>query len=253
MPLRFKPVNKNLWNNFGDVLGSTFLHPQYFIKIAERRCLEEVKILAKGTFLDIGCGRQWYRKELEPYFDKYYGLDHPGAFKRYQSLYPVELRADATNIPLTSESVDIAMMIMVLEHLGDPEKALTEAKRVLRKDGTLVICTVENYPGHDLPLNFYHFTKFGLRQMLERHGFKVKKLISFGNFWETQVVFQNVYLMQIIKKLVNKNQQFFAVILLLLFTPVMILGNIFAIILGRRLVGEEYALAHLVVASKSAK
>lgn len=236
MPSRIK----NLWNYFGDQLGSTFLHPQYFVKISERHCLELVKVYKGGVFLDIGCGRQWYREELESLFDKYYGLDHPSSFKKYQSLYPVELKADAKNIPLKDESVDLSMMIMVLEHLPDPEKALKEVKRVLKISGKLVICTVENYPGHDLPLNFYHFTKFGLKEILERSGFKVNKLLSFGNFWETQVVYQNVYLMHLVKTLP---------ISLIFFAPVMILGNIFAIILGKSAVSEEYALGHLVVAS----
>lgn len=233
-------VNRQtIWNFFNDLLGDTILHPQYFIKSAERRSLKEVVNHKGGVFLDIGCGRQWYRANLEPLFDKYYGLDSPITRKKYISNYPVELKADVTKIPLPEKSVDLASMIMVLEHLPDPEKALSEVKRTLKKNGKLIICTVENYPGHDFPYNYYHWTKFGLKQVLERAGFKIEKLISFGNFWETQVVYQNVYLMHLVKTFPP---------LLILFAPIMILGNISAIILGRRAVSEEYALGHIVIA-----
>jgi|SRR3989338_3262851 len=230
---------KLMWNYLDDTFGQTIIHPQYFSKVADYQSLKEVKRHPKGTFLDIGCGRQWYRKDLEDLFINYYAQDHPKISKLYLSSYPVELKSNATNIPLPEKSVNLALMIRVFEHLPDPEKALKEIKRILKPKGVLIICTVENYPGHDFPYNYYHWTKFGLKETLKRNNFQIKKLQSFGNFWETQVVFQNVYLMHFVKKFPP---------LLLLFGPIMILANIAALVLGRRKVTENYALAHLLVA-----
>lgn len=242
---------KILWDNFSDVFGGTYIHPQYFIKVSERKSVQKLKVLAKGVFLDIGCGRQWYRGVLEPRVEKYYALDHPRVSKRYKSSYPVELKSDASRIPLSDNSVDLANMIMVLEHLPEPDKALVEIRRVLKPGRKLLVCTVENYPGHDLPYNYYHFTKFGLREIFKEAGFRIEKMESFGNFWESQVVFQNVFLMQYVKKLVfRKSTVIFGVLFFIVFFPVMVFGNILALVLGRRTTVEEFALAHIVIASK---
>lgn len=242
---------KQIWNWFGDRLGSTILHPQYFVKIAENHCLEIVKKHVSGVFLDIGCGRQWYRNKIEKYVSKYYAMDHPEHSKKYQSIYPVEIYADASSIPLSSNSINTALMLMVLEHLSNPEKALQEAHRILKKSGYFIICTVENYPGHDLPQNFYHFTKYGLREILERCGFRIIKMESFGNFWETQAVMQNVYLMRIVKSVTDSKTTFpLGLLILIFFAPIIILGNIVALFLGKRKITEEFALGHIVIASK---
>lgn len=242
---------KGLWDRFSDVLGGTILHPQYFMKLIERETLRQVEKNASGTFLDIGCGRQWYRQRLAPLFDKYLALDSPKTAKLYKTDFPIEIKADAVKMPIKKNSIDRAMMIMVLEHLPDPDRALKEILRILRSNGTLFICTVENYPGHDFPYNYYHFTKYGLTEILKRSGFKVKKLTTFGNFWESRVVAQNVFLMRIIKKLIDKKYFIFGFLLLLIFYPIMIIGNLFAYLLGIGGVSEEFALGHIVVAEKT--
>lgn len=241
-----------LWNYFNDAFASSLIHPQYFIKIVEKKTLNLVLKYCQGDFLDIGCGRQWYRKKIENHFKSYLSLDHPDSGKKYITNYPIEIKADVCKkIPLKDRSLDSAMMIMVLEHLTNPEKALQEINRILKKKGILVICTVENYPGHDLPQNYYHFTKFGLQEILKRNGFLVKNILSFGNFWQTQTIFRNVYLMQVVKHLTSKKPTFIlGALALLLFSPVIILSNIFTMIFFSRYSSEEYALAHIVIAQK---
>ncbi len=236
---------KHYWNKFSDLLGDTLLHPQYFIKLTERQSLKETIKIANGTFLDIGCGRQWYRGQIEPKVLKYFALDNPKTSVKYDSLYPVDLRADVTKIPLPNKTVDVAIMIMVLEHLPDPETALKEICRVLKKNGKLIICTVENYPGHDTPYNYYHYTKSGLVELLNRSQFKISKIQSFGNYWETAVVFFNVHFMQLIKK-----HGIVGLFIFIFVYPVMILFNVLAMLLGRRKITEDFALSHLVIAQR---
>jgi SAM-dependent methyltransferase len=249
-----QPWTKRLWAWGSDQFGQTIIHPQYFIKKAEYSTVFGLAKASYEVFLDIGCGRQWYRGIIEPKVKEYLALDYPKTAQIYQSSYPVEIKADAHQIPLKDQTVDLALMIMVLEHLKDPERALKEVNRVLKKNGQFLLCTVENYPGHDLPNNYYHFTKFGLEEILKRNGFKIKNIKSFGNFWQTQVVWQNVYIMQFIKGLTSRKSTLVAgILVLLLLAPLMILGNIFALVFSSKKIKEEFALAHVVTCSKAVK
>lgn len=54
------------------------------------------------------------------------------------------LEGDANTLPLESESVDLVSLLDVLEHLDDDSGALTEAHRVLRPGGSLLV-TVPAY------------------------------------------------------------------------------------------------------------
>ena len=49
------------------------------------------------------------------------------------------IRADATRLPLADEVFDAAMLVSMLHHLDAPERALAEARRVLRPGGRLAV------------------------------------------------------------------------------------------------------------------
>jgi ubiquinone/menaquinone biosynthesis C-methylase UbiE len=49
------------------------------------------------------------------------------------------VRADATELPFADESVDAAMLVAMIHHVDEPERALAEARRVLRPGGHLAL------------------------------------------------------------------------------------------------------------------
>lgn len=49
------------------------------------------------------------------------------------------VRADATRLPFADESFDAAMLVSMLHHIDAPERALDEARRVLRPNGRLAV------------------------------------------------------------------------------------------------------------------
>lgn len=94
--------------------------------------------------LDVGSASGWFLSELALRYPKasYAGVDvHKKAInygkKRYKNLKLI--CADAQSLPFPNESFDVVICTEVLEHVGNPEKVLTEIKRVLTSKGIAMV------------------------------------------------------------------------------------------------------------------
>lgn len=108
--------------------------------------------------LDVGCGSDLYGR----YFPNRTTLDvaaRPGV--------GVDIVGDAHHLPQIPDiSFDVILCTEVLEHLHTPEKALAEFRRILRPGGMLLLTTRFIFPLHDIPGDYYRYTKYGLRYLL---------------------------------------------------------------------------------------
>jgi len=98
----------------------------------------------EGILLSIGCG---IGENEELFSNKGYflvGTDisfNALNIARKYCLDCVYFQSRAENLPLKSESIDIILSIDMIEHVFDDESILDEIKRVLKKDGILVLTT----------------------------------------------------------------------------------------------------------------
>ena len=107
-----------------------------------------------GLTLDIGCSNSPYMK----YFPNRIGLDiHDGP--------NVNVVADVHKLPFEDEKFDNILCTEVLEHLHSPHLAITEMKRVLKNGGKLILSTRFIFPLHDVPNDYYRYTKYGLKYL----------------------------------------------------------------------------------------
>lgn len=194
---------KYMWDRFSDSYSSLIFHPQYFLKKYNRTAINLAEKYTKGILLDIGCGRMPYRERLLPKLKKYIGLDSPVTAKLYHGEEKPDILADATNIPLNNRSIDTILSLQVLEHLPKPQESIAEIKRLLKKDGILILSTVQYYPLHDEPFDFFRYTKYGLRKLLEEHNLKIIHLKEEGNIFVLIGQSFNLYLMLILKNLIK--------------------------------------------------
>lgn len=125
--------------------------------------------LAEGsTVLDVGAGDAPYRELFADH--DYRTTDWGGTF--YTPTTPVDLVAPAHDLPLETGSIDAVVCTQVLEHLAEPVAALEEFRRVLRPDGRLVVTVPLTWYVHEAPHDYYRYTPYGLRHVMEKAGFK---------------------------------------------------------------------------------
>jgi SAM-dependent methyltransferase len=91
------------------------------------------------TVLDVGCG-QGRLRELLPGRVSWFGLDASPTQLQASPHRPLVL-GDATHLPFPDETFDAVAALWMLYHLADPRTAITEAARVLRRDGLFAACT----------------------------------------------------------------------------------------------------------------
>ena len=137
--------------------------------------------LPDGRILDIGAGESPWREWL-PKDCCYFGIDIESSDKFGMSLQRGDITLfDGNTIPFPDSFFDGAICIEVLEHAPNPEKLLTEAARILKKDAPLLLTVPFSARRHHIPYDFHRFTKERIFQLLENAGFEQILIYERGN------------------------------------------------------------------------
>jgi SAM-dependent methyltransferase len=153
-----------------------------------RRC---ARFYLRGKLLDIGCGTKPYRKILSPHVTEHVGFDQSEPFN---AAAEVDLIGTAYNIPAKDASFDSAISTAALEHLAEPEIALRECNRILKRGGIAVYTVPFIWHLHAEPSDYFRFSKFGLQHLFEKTGFEVIEIKPMAGFWATSVTMVCYYM-----------------------------------------------------------
>jgi SAM-dependent methyltransferase len=85
----------------------------------------------------------------------------------------VDVVADGHQLPLSDKSVDVILLMQVLEHVAEPLRLLRECARVLRPAGHLCVTAPQYHITHNHPNDFYRYTRQGLEYLCGKAGFTV--------------------------------------------------------------------------------
>ena len=97
-----------------------------------RRFVDDYDLINKRC-LEIGAGRGAFQ-DLVP---DYTGTDVSDVVRRY--FHKPFFQASATQLPFQDDSFDAIWSVAALEHIPEPEKALSEMRRVLKHKGLIYL------------------------------------------------------------------------------------------------------------------
>ena len=140
--------------------------------------LEKMAPKLIGKVLDFGAGTQPYRTLLKN-CSYYLSLEYDTPQNRERKV--ADIFYNGKNIPSQDHSFDGIISTQTLEHVPNPDEIVAEWSRVLRHDGLLLITMPFMWPEHEIPYDYQRYTSWGLRLLLERHGFEIieqHKLLS---------------------------------------------------------------------------
>ena len=95
------------------------------------------------VWVDLGCGTNRFVEEYSSNFGLAFGID-PESGLKMRAVRPFVLTG-AEEYPISSDSIDLATMFMVAEHLAQPARTMQEVLRILKPGGRFLCCTVHKY------------------------------------------------------------------------------------------------------------
>lgn len=140
-----------------------------------------------GIILDVGSGSQKYRRHLEKYF-QYESCDIPDLFMAHFRDCQTYI-CSVENLIMPDNSYDVSFCMMVLEHVSDPKKAISELARVTKRDGLIYLSTNFLYPRHGKPQDYFRFTEEGLRVLASQANLKIQSIVPMGGYFSMQSQF----------------------------------------------------------------
>lgn len=160
--------------------------------IVEAQLRRAAEKYARGRLVDIGCGHKPYAHVFAPYVSQHVGVDYDGSL---HGLSRTDRVGSAYEVPSDDCEFDTVLCTSVLEHLEEPERALREARRILKPGGIAIYTVPFIWHLHEEPRDFFRFSKYGLAYLLKKTGFDVVELHPLSGFWVTfgQLLVYNIY------------------------------------------------------------
>lgn len=217
-------------------------NPFYFARRGLRDGLAEFFPALTGEVLDVGCGRKPYRSLVPA--SRYVGVDIDTPATR--ALMAADLFYDGRKLPFSDASFDAVLCSQVLEHVFTPAEFLGEIHRVLRPGGVLLLATPFAWDEHEQPYDFARYSSFGLRALIERHGFAVEAQRKTCADFRAIVQLASGVVYKITR---TEHRGLNILVQLLLVAPVNVVGGLIAFVLPRN---PDFYLDNIVLARRRA-
>lgn len=146
----------------------------------------DVRNIKFRTVVDVGGGKAPYRKFVK--CDEYLVLD----IEDRTGTGKVVICDLNKKIDLPDKKADLVVMTEVLEHLKNPQQAISEVHRILKSSGKLILTTPMVWPAHNPPNDFYRYTRYSLENFLKKAGFSKFEINPSNNYLYTLFQLLNI-------------------------------------------------------------
>lgn len=146
-----------------------------------------------SNLLEIGCGEGLFLDQARNSGYRVSGIEPNEKASRYvRDILGINVTtATLAESGIEHDSIDIVVMLHVMEHLLDPQKEISEIRNILKKNGLLVLemPNIDSLPYKFLrkkwrqffiPDHYWFFSKKTISIFLEKQGFKIIQIESIG-------------------------------------------------------------------------
>lgn len=161
--------------------SETFMVP--LLKRAIEEAITKYAAKSAGNALDVGCGGQPFRPDLEDRGLKYFGLDvNPTDGVNVDFFDPIDgsLGPDVR----MSGPYDFILCTEVLEHVADWPRAFENLASLLAPGGKLVLTAPHFYFLHEEPYDFFRPTIHAFEHFARLHDLNILEIAPLGDAWD---------------------------------------------------------------------
>jgi SAM-dependent methyltransferase len=154
---------------------------QYFEQRVEQSIEKFSRELSDASLvLFAGSGEGLYKPAFGQH--RYVGIDLAlaDATRDYGS---VDALVDLAHLPFAGERFDASLSVATLEHAPEPFEVVAEIFRTLRPGGRLLVAVPHEWEVHLHPHDYFRFTRYGIRHLLERAGFVEIRVLAVGGLF----------------------------------------------------------------------
>ncbi len=232
-----KSLNQHFFNGS---LISIFFNPFFFARRGLYKNIQTLGHHITGKTLDVGCGQKPYENLFAS--TQYIGMDiaqsgHDHATSKIDIFY------DGKVFPFENQAFDSIVCNQTIEHIFNPDEVLSEINRVAKINSLFLLSVPFVWDEHEQPYDYARYSSFGLKFLLEKHGFEVIRHIKSVNTIE--VIFQ--LLAAYIYKKINTTSLFRRLLGKLLIMPFNIIGFLLSFILPKN---NDLYLDNIILAKK---
>lgn len=174
----FRNFRKLGWNN-----------DEQSTKIFEFLMELRVQLEKDDILIDLGAGQCRYKFMLDNC--NYIGVDLCIGDKSWD-FSRIDIAGDIIRADFIKDNcADYILNTSVLEHINEPEEMLSHIYRVLKPGGKLYLYVPFVIPEHQIPYDFYRYTSYGLRCLIEKVGLNPVYIKPSNNPLYTGIRFAN--------------------------------------------------------------
>jgi len=236
---------KEFRGKLNSFLRFSVFNPTYIpYRCLKRRFLKD-RAYFKGVLIDVGCGNKPYYKYIKPMVDKYFGVE---VFTTYADINRnVDVLSEHFVMPFKDDCCDTILMSQVLEHTYEPVRLLSTVRRLLKKDGHLVLTVPQTSCVHEMPYDYFRYTPFSLEKIFNDAGYEVVSIERVNTFGEMLTVIALGYLgrkLQYSKGIVSYLLKAVFII------PFVVILNVLGLVFGPLLRDDKETLDYRVIARR---